>query len=117
MTTIFRVPMPPHGVNHATMPNGRGGRYTPAEQLAWQKGVALIVGDWTPPARTPLAVTVTLEVPKRLFRRIDADKWAAIVADSVIGARRDQWIDRQTAVKVLGDGWAVVEIEALEVPS
>lgn len=106
----FRVPLPPNGVNHATMPNGHGGRYKTAESRAWEQGVALLIGGWEPPARTPLDVTVTLEMPRSLFRRADADKWAAVCADAVIGARRDQWIDRQTAIKVLGNGWATIEI-------
>jgi hypothetical protein len=115
MTWTFRLPLPPHGVNMATEPNSRGGRYKTAESRAWERGVALIVGDWTPPERTPLRVVVTLEMPKRLLRRADADKWAAVVADAVIGARRDQWIDEQVAIKRLGDGWAEITVEPMEV--
>ena len=107
---IIRLPMPPHGVNMATEPTHHGGRRKVPESRAWEEGIAILLGGWTPPAQTPLEVIITLEFPKKLFRTVDADKWAAVVSDAVIGARRDQWIDRQISIKTIGEGWATVEV-------
>lgn len=110
----FVLPLPP-SMNHAyrhTVVAGRAVTYKTEDAKAWQRGVALIVGGWIPPERTPLRVTITLEVPRGDFHKRDIDGYLKLLLDSTIGTRADSWIDILLVSKRLGDGRATVEVEA-----
>jgi Holliday junction resolvase RusA-like endonuclease len=113
--TTFRVPLPP-GTNNGYVLDSRSGHARMRKTTVletWESEVALVVGDWQPPARTPLVVRIVVGMPKRSLRTRDVDGCVKYLVDRVIGTRRDQWVDRIEIEKVLdgGDGWAEVRIE------
>lgn len=81
---------------------------------AWEVSAAKVVGAWVPPARTPLAVLIVLELPPTLHRKSDVDGYIKHLVDCTVGRRRDQWVDRLVVVRRRGEGWATVEVSPQE---
>lgn len=114
----FRIPLPPAGTNHGYMPGVRrdengiihGTIIKTRDAKAWDNGARLIVGSWHPPEHTPLAVTITLELPRRLLWKVDIDSLVKFLTDVVVGPRCDQWIVDEHTRKVEGDGWAEITV-------
>ncbi len=86
---------------------------TPA-LIAWEKGADKVVGRLDLPPRTPLMVTIRLELTRQDLRRHDLDGYIKPLLDATVGRLRDQWIDGLVVNKCLGDGWATVRISTME---
>jgi len=99
----FQLPFPAAGVNMATRRgwgfDGKPTTYKTAAARQYEEEVKLALHGWEPPKHLSLAIVMNLWVPRALFRRIDLDKWAAVVLDALIGPRQDQWIDLITIQK------------------
>jgi len=115
----FDLPYPPVGVNMATRRgwgfNGKPTTYKTVEAEQYDAEVKLALRGWEPPKHASLAVVIDLWVPRKDFRKIDLDKRGAMVLDSLIGPRADQWIDVLTIQKRPTDdpsGRVVVEVWA-----
>jgi Holliday junction resolvase RusA-like endonuclease len=118
----FSLPFPTQGVNLSTRRgwgfNGKPTTYKTAAASQYEQEVKLKLRGWEPPKQTSLAVVIDLFVPQDRFRRIDADKWAAVVLDALIGPRADQWIDLITIAKhSTPDPAGSVEVEVLARPN
>lgn len=110
----FVLPMPP-SVNHGYVV-GQGRVYKSPALVAWEQEAALIVGQWTPPERTPLAVGIVLRLPLARLRRVDADGLCKFLVDQTVGKRRDAWVDKIVCLKesTTGPAEAVVTVVALK---
>jgi len=112
VATLLRVRLPlPPSVNATNTPMGRRLVLT-TEARRWRRDAPVLLGGWEPPAHTPLAVTIKLEVPA-LYRG-DIDGYLKPILDAVIGKNRDQWVTSLSVRKVRGEGWCDVAVEAVE---
>ena len=112
MTTLpftVRLPLPP-SINATNTPMGSRLVLT-AEARRWRRDAPALLMGWEPPPRTPLAMTIRLELPA--VHRSDIDGYLKPILDAVIGKNRDQWVTLLKVSKQAGDGWAVVTVEAM----
>ena len=83
--------------------------------IGWEEEVQWTIRGWTPPPRTPLAVTIRLSMPRADLRRRDIDGMHKYLIDQVVGKRRDQWVDSLIIVKQPGPAFADVTVEVMAI--
>jgi Holliday junction resolvase RusA-like endonuclease len=118
MATFEFQGLPP-SANHSYEPLPTGGRCKSKALIRWEDYAMSVVRGWTPPARVPLLLEIRFVVLRRRLHSSDISNMVKHVEDSVIGKRRDQWVDDLRVRRVAstdGREGVVVSVErALEV--